>query len=230
MQNTAIEELCYELYKIDFMRRISPERIIDAKKNWFMEEYLPNCQNILNPHTGEADTVYSGMSFEDWIEDVGYDGEIYVSRIEFFNNDFFDERLYDEYIKIVDLGLEKSETTLLEKKEYVKKKALIENVLSGMDDDCWEFYYKAMHDYDYDFCDVDCYAWLNTLFGYDIGAERARGINRWLYENGQDALELTAKSAGTLKNICSFELGYDLSFDSFAGTTPDAIRYTWNAA
>lgn len=44
-------------------------------------------------------------------------------------------------------------------------------------------YYKAIHDFNMGLTDADDYAWLITLFGYDIGAENAFEIIRWYYEN-----------------------------------------------
>ena len=110
-----IRGLCYGLYKMDWMRRISADRQMDSYKNWYEEEYLPNHQQIFNDYSGEADTVYTGLSFEDWLmETNGYDGEIYASEAEFFNNEFFDkmymksllddEKLYSEYLKEVEVA------------------------------------------------------------------------------------------------------------------------------
>lgn len=103
-------------------------------------------------------------------------------------------------------------------------------MLDGMDDYCIDFLYRTMHDHDFDIYDADRYAWLNTLFGYDIGAEHAKGIIKWLYENDQEVLELTASSAYTLEGICNLELGYRLNFRKFVRSTPEAISYSWDAA
>ena len=108
----GIRNLCYELYKMNWMRRISADRQMDAYKTWYEEEYLPNTKQILNAYSGEVDTVYSGMTFEEWLmETNGYDGELYVSEFEFFEMDFWDklqmkillnnEKLYSEYLKEV---------------------------------------------------------------------------------------------------------------------------------
>lgn len=110
--NNNIRGLCYNLYKMDWMRRISADRQMDTYKTWYEEEYLPNCQQIMNAYTGEADTVYTGLSFEVWLmENNGYDGELYVSEFEFFEMDFWDkmqmekllgnDKLYEEYLKEV---------------------------------------------------------------------------------------------------------------------------------
>lgn len=58
----------------------------------------------------------------------------------------------------------------------------------------------------------DRWAWLNTLFGYDIGADRALDLDNWYYENGMDVLEIEADDRETVKNICELELGLHLNF------------------
>lgn len=101
-------------------------------------------------------------------------------------------------------------------------------ILVGMGDDCFEFYYNAMHDHGFSFSEADGWAWLNTLFGYDIGPVHSREIINWLYENGQNAMDMDSQTKGTLQNICEFELGLNLDFKNFATVTPEAIQYTWN--
>lgn len=119
--------------------------------------------------------------------------------------------------------------TVSEKKTWLEEK-IGAGTLSGMDDACFEFFFRAMHDQGFDFSDADRYAWLNTLFGYDIGADHAKEIIKWLYENDQDALELTASSSYTLEGICNCELGFRLNFRKFVRKTPEYISYSWNAA
>ena len=69
----TISKLAYELYKINWMRRISSERQMDAVKNFYEEQ------------EGSDYTV------EDWIFEHGYDGEIYVCEDEFLNAEYLDE-------------------------------------------------------------------------------------------------------------------------------------------
>lgn len=114
----------------------------------------------------------------------------------------------------------------MDKREWIEQK-IGNGILDGMDDDCYEFFYKAMHDLGIEFTDADRWAWLNTLFRYEISDSAANEINNWLYENGQDALELDSKSKSTLEMIC-VELGIKLDFSKFVLETPKAIRYTWN--
>lgn len=106
-----IRMLCYQLYKMEWMKRISAERQADAYKTWYEEEFYPNFMQIYNPYKGSSEDIYTGMSFDDWILEHGYDGEIYASKMEFFNNEFWDEmyiesilnneKLYLEYLKEV---------------------------------------------------------------------------------------------------------------------------------
>ena len=87
-----------------------------------------------------------------------------------------------------------------------------------------EFYYKAMHDYDMALMDADDYAWLNTLFRYDIGADRALEIIKWFYEQTVvDAVSVNQKE--TLENICRFELGLHLDFSHWPDKEPKIFEY-----
>ena len=115
--------------------------------------------------------------------------------------------------------------------EIISKRAWLEGtcgktMLLGLTDDATNFFYRAMHDNEMGFYDTDAYAWLNTLFGYDIGILNAKSIIGWLYENDQDALEFTADSKESLKSICEYELDLKLDFTRWACETPIAIRYS----
>ena len=101
------------------------------------------------------------------------------------------------------------------------------SVLSGLGDEAYDFYYMAMHDNGMHLYDADEYAWLNTLIGYDIGADKAKAIIRWLYENDQSAMGFEAGDIRTLKNICEMELGLQIDFSNAVTETPNAIKYTW---
>lgn len=79
-----IQELAYELYKIDWMRRISPERQMDALRNYYQEN---------------VDDAY--YSFEGYLDDQGYDGELYVCfdeflGVEYQNREYIRELLDNE--------------------------------------------------------------------------------------------------------------------------------------
>ncbi len=78
-----IKELCYELYKVDFMRRISPEIQADALKNYY-QETLP-----------EERAAYK---FSDYLDEAGYDGEMYVCFREFLDNEYKSESYMEELL------------------------------------------------------------------------------------------------------------------------------------
>ena len=75
-----IRKLAYELYKIDWERNhmITAERKMDAVKNYF--EVI--------------DELEAGYTFEDYLADYGYDGELYVCYDEFLDNEYME----DDYI------------------------------------------------------------------------------------------------------------------------------------
>ena len=79
MLYTKIEELAYELYKLDWMRRISVDRQMDAVKDYY--GYL----------TGDD----TDQSLTDYLEEFGYDGEFYACFDEFLENEYLDK----EYMK-----------------------------------------------------------------------------------------------------------------------------------
>lgn len=90
----------YELYKIDWMRRISPDDLIDARRDYYEGGY---------PET---------HTFDEYLEEFGFDSQIYACFDEFFENELRDteymlnligtsEKLKDFYLKMSkDLGFE----------------------------------------------------------------------------------------------------------------------------
>ena len=65
--------------------------------------------------------------------------------------------------------------------------------------------------------DIDRYAWLNTLFGYDIGRENARQIDSYLYDKiipEIETLDITYLDKGLIKGVVE-ELKLDLTFDKW---------------
>lgn len=96
-----------------------------------------------------------------------------------------------------------------------------------MPDSFFRHTYRAMKDYGMDSYGSQRWAWLNTLFGYDIGADRAKAISDWYEENGLDVLDICAEDKGTLSNIIGMELGLHVSFSAFPDETPDHISYEW---
>lgn len=115
---------------------------------------------------------------------------------------------------------------IAEKKAYVMGH-INEEFEGDMSDAFFEHTYRAMRDYGMDVYDSEKWAWLNTLFGYDIGAYRASDFIAWYDENGMDVLELTAEEKEGIRNIAELELGLHLNFAAFAKETPDAISYVW---
>lgn len=89
-----------------------------------------------------------------------------------------------------------------------------------------DHYYKATHDYDMGITDADDWAWLNTLFRYDIGADHALGIIDWCYENEEatvmDCVNVDEKEL--LQNICE-TLGFHLDFSHWPDKEPKALEF-----
>lgn len=71
-----ISELCYELYKIDWKHShmITMEREMDLLKSYYDEQ---------------KDEEYT---YEEYIEDVGYNGELYVCYEEFCDAEYYDRQ------------------------------------------------------------------------------------------------------------------------------------------
>lgn len=78
-----------------------------------------------------------------------------------------------------------------------------------------------------DVFDIDRYAWLNTLFGYDIGRENAVQIDSYLYGKmipEIETLEVTYLDKGLIKGVVE-ELGLDLTFDKWIDYEPNVYHY-----
>lgn len=90
-----------------------------------------------------------------------------------------------------------------------------------------EFYIEHWHEYE---CamDIDSYAYLNTLFGYDIGSDNARQISNWLYEKFNMTTEEIpgGDDADNLMRVAKWDLGLDLDFSNFNADIEE-IRYDW---
>ena len=70
-----IRKLCYELYKIDWKHsHITKEREMDSIKDYY-ERLIDN------------DSEYT---YEDYIEEFGYGGELYVCFEEFCDAEYYD--------------------------------------------------------------------------------------------------------------------------------------------
>lgn len=71
-----IRKLCYELYKIDwkYSHMITKEREMDSIKDYY-EGLIDN---------------YIEYTYEDYIEEFGYNGELYVCFEEFCDAEYYD--------------------------------------------------------------------------------------------------------------------------------------------
>ena len=87
-------------------------------------------------------------------------------------------------------------------------------------------YYKAIHDYDMGVTDADDYAWLNTLFQYDIGGVNAMYLIRWFYvsENTTVQDRINVGSKEELKDLCG-NIGLHLDFSNWVNEEPKALRF-----
>lgn len=77
-----ISELVYELYKIDWMRRISPERQMQVVKEYYAEQ-----EGFFDE---DSEDFYEEYSLNDYIFEHGYDGELYVCYYEFLREEYMD--------------------------------------------------------------------------------------------------------------------------------------------
>lgn len=88
-----IRELAYTLYKIDWMRRISPERMSDFVLNYYVDRKIEPS---------------SDATLLEVLEEFGFDGELYVCYDEFLENEYLDKAYmesllppvqYEEYLE-----------------------------------------------------------------------------------------------------------------------------------
>ena len=106
----------------------------------------------------------------------------------------------------------------------------IESILGEdflLSEEMTEFYVEHWYDCE---CptDIDDYAYLNTIFGYDIGSENAQKISTWLYEKFDMAVMDIPEGddSDNLMRVAKWDLGLDLDFSNF-NTDIEAIRYDW---
>ena len=99
-----IEDLCYEAYKANWMQRISWEREVDALLNYY--EGFDN-----------GDYTCDEYTFEDYIDEVGYDGELYVCKDEFLGAEFLDEDYINSLIGHNEILMGKYREALEKKRE-----------------------------------------------------------------------------------------------------------------
>ena len=72
-----VSKLCYELYKINWKHShmITAEREMDSIKGYY--------EGLV-----DSDTEYT---YNDYLEEFGYDGELYVCYEEFLDTEYMDE-------------------------------------------------------------------------------------------------------------------------------------------
>jgi hypothetical protein len=58
----------------------------------------------------------------------------------------------------------------------------------------YAFYYNQLFVHDLDLCDVDRYANLNTILGYDVGITRFKALDYRLYDIGHDLIEFVGSN------------------------------------
>lgn len=80
--------------------------------------------------------------------------------------------------------------------EYIEKVNNVLGVKGGKKvlSDCgYAFYYNHMFNHKFgnnlDLCDVDRYANLNTILGYDVGFNKFCSLDRYLWKHGYDLME-----------------------------------------
>ena len=98
----SIRDLCYELYKIDWLRRISPERQMDSIKNYYEDQKMD-----------DVETTY-----EEVLDEFGFGGEFYACFSEFLLAESRDteymekllgnEMLFNEYVADLNKLLEEA--------------------------------------------------------------------------------------------------------------------------
>lgn len=91
----------------------------------------------------------------------------------------------------------------------------------------FEFWVDHWNEFEASGPDIDRYAWLNTLFGYDIGAEKAKAIMRFMYNKlDDDPADLVGSEwTKSLMEVINHYEALDLNFDSFATEEPETFRY-----
>lgn len=115
--------------------------------------------------------------------------------------------------------------TICEKRDLLNQ--MFCNKFIDLDDTCSDemvnFYWKC-YKAGWDIADADDYAWLNTLFGYDIGITCAAEISRAVYERDWSPMELGVKDWFILGDICG-ERKIAVRFDTWVHTEPECMAY-----
>ena len=187
---TYIKELAYQLYKLDWMRRISTDRQMDK-----MKDYYEECVTTeLNPRTGDAEPQYT-MSFEDYLWDTdGYDGELYTCFDEFIDNEYQDDdfmkallgnnNLYQVYLEDIQCD-EKDLNTAAKLQQYFeaelekKVQAFLKDdepdgdyTLEDAQQDAMNYFLSECNDYDA----------IAGMYIYHAAGDATKALDNLLYE------------------------------------------------
>lgn len=107
------------------------------------------------------------------------------------------------------------------------------NIFSCQDEGtpAMEFYIMDLVTYNASIYDVDCHAHLNTLFGYDIGFDKAMAVTRWLWDpevngtgNPINTTDITHEGKALLLQ-CDKEAGLGLSFEKWRKRPVNEYEY-----
>ncbi len=82
IRENALILALYELYKSDWLTRITHQQKADSIADWY-----------------ECAATHDGQSYESFLRESGYDGSLYVSRVEFENNELLDKSYIEELCK-----------------------------------------------------------------------------------------------------------------------------------
>lgn len=115
--------------------------------------------------------------------------------------------------------------TLCEKRDILNKNfcCRLIHLDASSPEEMVEFQWKC-YKAGWSIADADDYAWLNTLFGYDIGMTCAAEISRAVYERAWSPMELGVKDRLILGDICG-ERKIAVSFDTWVHTEPECMAY-----
>lgn len=83
-----IKQLCYDLFIIDWKTRISKERELKSMRSYYRDIEM---QNV------------GGVSYNDYVLDHGYDGELYPYFDEFLDIEYLDKAYMCELLEDKDL-------------------------------------------------------------------------------------------------------------------------------
>ena len=101
-----------------------------------------------------------------------------------------------------------------------------------IDDDFTEYeddffvFHKKVKDKGYDFMDADNYAWLNTLFGYDIGIEKSIEICNALEKEGEFATSDLDTGSYNFMKMIDVKYRLNVSFDNWTKKEKKEVRYS----